>query len=658
MPTGKGAAGSKFNPKTIEDKCSRAGISFWLATEVALALQPKLVDPLTDEELNDLIVSELLKRDEGMAHAFENYHKVYVRTSDGILESFNKQCIVESLLTETTLPKGTCTEIAGEVESDIRRLELRYVSAPLIREMVNSKLLERRSMQAKAEYTRLGLPIYDVTQIIQSPEAIPNPEFLHKRFGDAVAGEYALVRLLEDDVAKAHLTGAIHIHDLPYFATRPVSLQNDLRWFLKNGLMTDGLGVDTSVAGPAKHAEVAVSHAIRVMISGETHLSGGQSFDFFNTVLAPYTINLKDNEVKQLVQTFLYELNQIYSVRGGSLAQSTLNFELETPPFLKKEKAVMPKGVTGQDTYLDYERESVRVLNLFLTAMAEGDYKSKLFPTPKIVLKIRDGSIPVSIEKALAQFTEKNDVTMLNLRDRESNLGMVSPNHVIPPRKGKWHSTLRTGVLQEVSINLPRIALSAKDDTEFFSELDRVLEMGKRVAQEKRKIIEKRLHKDKILPFLTQEFGGEEYYSLDSAPSIVNVIGLDNAVNDYTGEEINKEASALKFAERVLAYTQTKLDGFNAEGSYLLFGCLDAKRGGERFSKMNEKRFGVKEVYPTSGFTHVLQDVDTWIDTEARLQQYCRGAARLDVTDYKDPSGKAYALLKKRVLSFTLKRKA
>jgi len=651
------ADGSKFNPKLIEDKCNKAGISFWLATDVALALQAS-GGGATDEELNDLIVKELTKRDEGAARAFENYHKVYVRTSDGVMESFNKQKIVESLLKETTLPQNTCAEIAGEVESDIRRLELRYISAPLLREMVNSKLLERRYMQAKTEYTRLGLPIYDVTQIIQSPEATPNPEALHKRFGDAIAAEYALVKLLPEDISRAHLMGAIHIHDLPYFATRPVSLQNDLRWFLKNGLTTDGLGIETSVAGPAKHAAVAISHAVRVMISGETHLSGGQSFDFFNTVLAPYTLGMKDQEVRQICQTFLYELNQIYSVRGGSLAQSMLNFELETPPFLKKEKAILPKGVTGQDTYLDYERESVRVLNLFLDAMAEGDHKARPFQTPKVVLKVREGSIPLSTEKALSRFVQKNDVTFLNLREREANMGMIAPNQIITPRQGKWHTSIRTGVLQEVSLNLPQIALSSKDDAEFFDELGKSLELAKRVSQEKRRIIEKRLHKDKILPFLTQVFDSEEYYSLDNAAGLVNIIGLDNAVHDYTGSEIAKDASAFKFAERILGYVQSKMESFNAEGAYVQFGCLDARRASDRLGKMNEKRFGVKEVYPARGFTHSLQDENKWIDTEARLQQYCRGAAKLEVRDYGEPADKAYSLLRKGVLSFTLKRKS
>jgi len=648
-------SGSNFNPKVIEDKCKKAGISFWLASEVALALQPKISGELTDEELNDLVVKELQKRNEQAARLFENYHRVYVRTSDGILESFKKQKIVESLITETTLPKNTCVDIASEVEGDIRRLELRYISAPLIREMVSSKLLERRYMQAKAEYSRLGLPIYDVTQIIREA-GTPNPEALHKKFGDTVAEEFALVKLLPDDVSKAHLSGVIHIHDLPYFATRPVSLQNDLRWFLKNGVVTDGLGKAT-VAGPAKHAEVAISHAIRVMISGETHLSGGQSFDFFNTVMAPYIISLSDKDIRQVIQTFLYELNQIYSVRGGSLAQSTLNFELETPSFLKKERAIMPKGVTGQDSYYDFERESTRFLNLFLEVMAKGDYKGRAFRTPQVVMKVRDGSIPLSTEKILPRFLEKNDLVILNLRERGQNMNMVSPNHIITPKQGKWITTVRTGILQEVSVNLPAIGLSAKDDVDFFSEFDHALELSKMTAQEKKRIIEARLHKDRILPFLTQEFDGEEYYSLDNAASIVNVLGLDNAVADYMGEEINKSATAFRFAERILAYAKDKLEKYNNEGGYFVFGNLDAQSAAVRLSKMNEKRFGVKEVYPAHGFTHIIPDSEKWVENEARLQRYCRGAAKLDISPSGNPSDRIYGLLKKGVLSFTLKRK-
>ncbi|MBN3037115.1 MAG: anaerobic ribonucleoside-triphosphate reductase [Candidatus Diapherotrites archaeon] len=654
------SSSSRFNPKVIQDKCSKAGISFWLASEVALSLQEKLSPTLTEEDVNDLVLEELRKRDEEAARQYENYHKVYVRTSDGVMDSFNKDRIVQSLLKETTLPQNACAEIAKEVESDIRRLELRYVSAPLIREMASAKLLERRQMQARADYSRIGIPIYDVTRMLEKGRSVsPNPEALHKRFGDAVAEEYALVKILPDAVSKAHLLGDIHIHDLPYFATRPVSLQNDLRVFLTNGVITDGTGEIASVTGPAKHPGVAISHAVRVLISGETHLSGGQSFDFFNTFLAPYTMGLKDKDVLQIIQTFLYELNQIYAVKGGNLAQSTINFELETPPFLKKEKAVQPRGETSQDTYHDYERESVRFLNLFLQAMAEGDFKGRAFKTPKVVLKVREGAIPFSTEEMLGMFLEKNPITIVNLRNKRlgANANMVSPNQLLLGRQGKWFNTLRTGVMQEVSINLPRIALLSSDDSEFFTRLDTALDHAKEAYTVKRGVIEKRLHRDKILPFLTQEFDNEEYYSQDNAQGTVSIVGLDNAVREYTGSEVNKDKDAMLFADRVMAYITTRLNNYNEnEGTFLTFGCLEVANADKRFSMLNEKRFGIKEVYPTRGFTHMLPDTEKWIETEARFQQYCNGAAQL-VLETDNPSAVIYHIMSKDAAAFTLKKK-
>ena len=89
---------SKFNPKVIQDKCTKAGVSFWLATEVALGLRDSIEPAMTEEETNDLIILELRKKNEEEATRFENYHKVYVRTSEGVMASFSKEKIVESLL--------------------------------------------------------------------------------------------------------------------------------------------------------------------------------------------------------------------------------------------------------------------------------------------------------------------------------------------------------------------------------------------------------------------------------------------------------------------------------------------------------------------------------------------------------------------------------
>jgi anaerobic ribonucleoside-triphosphate reductase len=629
------------SPKIVQEKCVKAGVSFWLASEVALALENRISGTMNEEEINDMIVAEIRNRDEESARMFENFHKVYIRTSEGLIESFKKEKIVNSLLKETSLAANICQEIATEVETDIRRLQLKYISASLIREMVSNKLLERRYMQARADYTRIGLPLYDITEMIEAKgkiEGAPiNPEALHKRFGDVVAEEYALVKLLPSEISKAHLNGAIHIHDLAYFATRPISLQNDMRWFFKHGLITDGVGEFTSIAGPAKYPDVAISHAVRVLISGGTHLSGGQSFDFFNIFMAPFTKQCSDRELSQLIQTFLYELNQIYAVKGGRIANSTLNFELQVPRFLMKEKAVLPKGETSRDTYYEYEREAIRFLNIFLETMSAGDAGRKPFIMPKVAIKIRDGAVPPSVEKNIKKFVKNNELSFINLRNKkyEPNLNMIAPNELLPSRKGKWYTTLRTGVLQEISINLPQIAMHSKDDAEFFNSIDEVLESSREACEVKRDIIEKRLHKDRILPFLTQSFGtsGGEYYRLENAPSVINLVGLDNAVKDYTGEKILENKDSERFADRVLAYINRKLENYNEnQGSYLLFGALKAQRAPERFAILNEKRFDVKDVYPSKGFLHKdVVDMKGWMQVESKLQNYCQGATLLDL---------------------------
>ncbi len=237
-----------------------------------------------------------------------------VRTSRNMLESFDRSRIVQSLIKETGIPKEIAEEIALEVEETIKKLKLKFISAPLIREIVNVKLLERKLEDARRDYTRLGLPVYDATQIIEkgvreNANLQHNPETIHKLVADWVMKEYALLKALPLHLADAHMRGEIHIHDLEYFVTRPYCFQHDLRWFLKNGLKVDGTGENTAIAGPAKNAEVAILHAAKALAAAQTNFAGGQGLDFFNVWLAPYMAGKTYKEIKQLAQMFIYEMS-------------------------------------------------------------------------------------------------------------------------------------------------------------------------------------------------------------------------------------------------------------------------------------------------------------------------------------------------------------
>ncbi len=258
-----------------------------------------------------------------------------VRTSRNMLESFDRNKIVKSLIKETGIPKDIAEEIALDVENTIRKLKLKFISAPLIREIVNVKLLERGLEDARRDYTRLGLPVYDTTQIIEkgireNANLQHNPETIHKHVADWVMKEYALLKALPLHLADAHMRGEIHIHDLEYFVTRPYCFQHDLRWFLKNGLKVDGTGENTAVAGPAKNAEVAILHAAKALAAAQTNFAGGQGLDFFNVWLAPYMAGKTYKEIKQLAQMFIYEMSQMYVARGGqSLGKDELIYVIE-----------------------------------------------------------------------------------------------------------------------------------------------------------------------------------------------------------------------------------------------------------------------------------------------------------------------------------------
>ena len=166
-----------------------------------------------------------------------------VRRSDGFIVPWNRNAIVKQLLTETKLAKEfydvrsisreEADDIATDVEKKIFDLSLRFISGPLIRELVNSVLLDRS--REKPEYaiyrnilTRVGTPVHDAYlmdlglgfKANENANLQPNPETAHKRKADWVSGEEYLL-LMPPKLADAHLAGDLHIHDLEYFGTRP-----------------------------------------------------------------------------------------------------------------------------------------------------------------------------------------------------------------------------------------------------------------------------------------------------------------------------------------------------------------------------------------------------------------------------------------------------
>ncbi|TRZ54749.1 hypothetical protein D4Q76_01725 [archaeon] len=382
----------KYSKENVVSSCLRSGVDRKTADEIAAEVDSYVDNRMRMSEVRPLIFAMLQQKNPAAAKKFKA-GEIYVRTSGQRFERFNRERIVSSLLKETKIAQPDADHIALEVEKFIRASNLDYVSSPLLREMANAKLIEHGFEEARSDYTRIGMPVFDITELInigsnENANLQYNPETLHKLIADNVFKEYALMKAIPRHAADAHLHGLVHIHDLDYFVLRPFCFSHDLRYFFKKGYYADGQGIHTAAAGPPKHAEVAILHAAKILASAQTQCGGGQGYNWFNIFLAPFVRGFDYKKMKQMAQMFLFEMSQMYVARGGQTVFSSINLEPSVPKTLENIPAVLPGGITNGDTYGSYENEANQLFRAFIDVYTKGDAIGKPFNFPKCEVKV------------------------------------------------------------------------------------------------------------------------------------------------------------------------------------------------------------------------------------------------------------------------------
>lgn len=328
--------GEKFNITKLIKSLLNSGVDYEYLDPIVDQISSKIYEGISTDDLKDIVYETLKEFDKKTGKNYANNYRsencLKIRTSEKEFEPFNKEKIVHALVQEAGADEKTANKIADEVEKEIKKLGVKYLTAPMIREVVNAKLIEFGLEELRHKHTRLGIPVYDIFKLIkkgtrENANLMHNPESIHKWVADETMKQFALLEIFPRFIADAHMRGDIHLHDLEYSAIRPVCCQHDLRNFFMHGLKVDGTGRHTSVSKPAKHAEVAIQHAAKVLSAAQCEMSGGQSIDEFNIWLAPYVKGLSYERVIQLMQMFIYEMNQMYVARGGqSLVKDELIF--------------------------------------------------------------------------------------------------------------------------------------------------------------------------------------------------------------------------------------------------------------------------------------------------------------------------------------------
>lgn len=492
---------------------------------------------------------------------------LFVRTSEETLSDWSRDRIVHALRKETLIDEETAEEISKEVEQTIRKSGVRMVTAPLVRELVNAKLIEKGLETARKMHTRLGMPIYDVDSLILHPNKenanVPHgPEATNLTLAERIKKEYALLSVFSQDVADAHMNGDIHLHDLG-FIDRPYCSGQSLEYIKRFGL---NLPHSLSMAKPAKHPEVLLAHLIKFAAALQSNFAGAIGWDAINIFFAPYLEGMDDNDVKQLAQMLIFEFSQQAVARGGQAIFSDINLYWEVPKHFENTPAIGPGGTYTGKTYGEYEKEAQRFVWKLFEVYKEGDGAGRPFFFPKPIVHITEKFFrtegwqdflyhicDVASDKGNTYFVfDRGETAKISECCR---LSFKLEERDLRDAKEPWR--MRYCALQNVSLNLPRIAYVAKgDDARLFDLLTERFVLAVRAHKEKRGFLEKllALGEDGPLSLLTMKQDDIPYLRFDLASHLIGMVGLNEMVQIHTGEELHSSSKALKFGLKIISH--------------------------------------------------------------------------------------------------------
>lgn len=482
---------------------------------------------------------------------------VFVRTSKLVMEEFDRNKIAKALIKEAGMPTKLASAIAEEVEERLLKLDVTHLTSSLIREFVNVTLIEKGLQEYRHKLVRLGLPVYDVTQLINATDnSYQNVEAINKAAGESVLKEYTLLNVLPRSITDAHLSGTIHINNIGSWILKPNELQHDLRPFLQKGFRSFQRGSVVTL-DPPKTFEAAVSLTYNLIETSGMELAGEQAINYFNIILAPFVQGLSKDAVKRTLRLFIFSLNTLQSSKGWP-TEITIGVDPSIPKNFEEAYAFGPNGKLA-GSYGDYFNESQMILDSLLDIFCEGNTQGHVF-TSNLIFNIRHKALKSRESEALLlkvhELSAKNGKPYFaNLvpRWQKDALYFATGTRLASNWTKDWEiDTVRTGNLDIVVINLPRLTYEAQgNDNKFFELLEDCTKMAIEALQIKKRAMQDRRRRS-LLPLLFQRIARKPYFRLKNASNLVSFIGLNEAVKIHTGDSVYGSRKSMEFAVKTI----------------------------------------------------------------------------------------------------------
>ncbi len=429
--------------------------------------------------------------------------------------------------------------------------------------------------------------------------------------------DYALKHLYSKEISKHHKEGRIYIHTL-HSAFKPYCNGIDTRIFL-----IDGLRFPHCKSKPSKHFSSAVYQSMAFLFYSQLFFAGAQAMDYYNWFLAPYVYydKLKYKEVKQIIQGFVYQLNQANRV-GAQSAFTNIGLRIKCPTAIKNEKIIF-NGRFRNEKYAQFEKEARMIYKAFMEVLAEGDGSSAPFTFPLIttaITKKTDWKDDL-IKETLRTASLKGSPYFLNLTTDYLDEGLVQAmccRLLVEHSGGVWMAGgFGTGSNKVVTINLPHLSLISKNENDFFEKLSEELLIAKKALIQSNEIVKKSLNKWNLLPFLKlktlKKHEGSElkYYDFKTRKLTIGCVGLNECLLNLIGKNIISEEGK-KLGFKIIKKMRDACDKFSKEtGTQFTLEQTPAESSSHYLATIDKNKFknshaqGTKNHYYYTNSTHI-----------------------------------------------------
>ena len=410
----------------------------------------------------------------------------------------------------------------------------------------------------------------------------------------AITANYWLSEVYDEEIANAHKSAAIHIHDLSMLTGYCAG------WSLKQ-LIKEGLGgvPGKITSSPAKHLSTLCNQMVNFLGIMQNEWAGAQAFSSFDTYLAAFVKadNLSYHEVKQCIQSFVYGVNT--PSRWGTQAPFTnITLDWTVPNDLAELNAIVG-GKEADFTYKECQKEMDMINKAFIEVMIEGDANGRGFQYPIPTYSITNDFDWSDTEnnRLLFEMTAKygtpyfsnyinSDMEPSDVRSMCCRL-RLDLRELRKKSGGFFGAGESTGSIGVVTINLPEIAYLAEDEKDFYLRLEKLMDIAARSLKIKRNVITKLLDEG-LYPYTKRYLG-----SFSNHFSTIGLIGMNEVGLNakWLRQDLTHEKTQ-KFAKEVLNYMREKLSDYQEEyGDLYNLEATPAESTTYRFAKHDKEKY-------------------------------------------------------------------